>query len=205
MVLKELSSLKLALIYTDCTLLNGRSLNVVAKLGFEKEICEIRKVFSERRIWAYEVSLKIAKLLKGTLAFKLIDEFDKVPLVPGAEEFVEWLKLKNFVIVIVLDSYTILVGRVARKIGADDVHANILHVENDIITGKLSMLMGWQLVRGCMRNSICKLNTLFKYMAKYNIPIGRTLVIENSNIDVCIIKVHYKNTLVKGCMHYKIR
>jgi len=189
MVMEELgNSLKLALIDMDGTLLNGRSLNAIARLGFEKEIREIRKAFSEGRVWAYEMSLKIAELLKGTLASKLIDEFDKIPLVPGAKEFVEWLKLKNFVVVIVSDSYTILVERVARRVGADDVYANTLHVENGVITGKLSMPMGWQLVKGCMRKSVCKLNALFKYMAKYNIPIGRTLAIGDSNIDICMIK-----------------
>ena len=109
-VMEELgNSLKLALIDMDGTLLNGRSLNAIARLGFEKEIREIRKAFSEGRIWAYEMSLKIAELLKGTLVSKLLDEFDKIPLVRGAKEFIEWLKLKNFVVVIVSDSYTILV------------------------------------------------------------------------------------------------
>jgi len=189
MVMEILSnSLRLALIDMDGTLLNGRSINAIAKLGFEREIREIRRAFSEGKIWAYEMSLKIAKLLKGTLASKLIEEFDKIPLVRGAKEFIEWLRLKNFVVIIVSDSYTILVERIARKVGADEVYANTLHVVNGVITGKLSMPMGWQLVKGCMRKSVCKLNALLKYMAKYNIPIGRTLAIGDSNIDICMIK-----------------
>ncbi len=179
---------KLALIDMDGTLLRGRSLNAIASLGFREEIERIRTEFSRGEIWAYEMSLKIAKLLKGVSLQRLVRKFDEIPLVPGAEEFVKWLKSEGFIVVIVSDSYTVLVERVARRVGADEVYANILQVENDVITGELTMPLGWQLVKGCMRKSVCKLSALFKYMRKYDVPLGRTLAIGDSNIDICMIK-----------------
>ncbi len=178
----------LALIDMDGTLLNGRSLNAIANLGFKDQISEIYGEYRAGKMWAYEVSLKIASLLKNVPLRNLINAFDKIPLVNGAKDFVKWLKSNNFIVIAVSDSYTILVERVAKKVGIDEVYANTLHVENGVITGRLTMPLGWQLVKGCLRKSVCKLNALFKFMIKYNVPIGRTLAIGDSNIDICMIK-----------------
>lgn len=181
-------NLKLALIDMDGTLLKGRSINAIANLGFKEDIRRIEEESKNKGLKGYEVSLKIAKLLRGLPVSELIREFEKIEPVRGAKEFISWLKSRGFITVIVTVSYDVLASRVASKLGIDEICSNKLEVIDGIITGYLEMPLGWQLVRGCTFESVCKLNVLFKYMNKYNIPLGNTLAIGDSSIDVCMVR-----------------
>jgi len=179
---------KLALLDMDGTVLKGRSLEVIARLGFKRQIEELKRKRLEGLLKGYEESLKVAKLLKGVPLYKLIGEFDKMGFVNGAKEFISWLKGSGFVTVLVTVSYDVLAERVVKALGIDDFYANKLEVNDGIITGNIIMPLGWQYVKNCMFKSVCKLNVLFEAMRKYNVPIGRTIAIGDTVLDKCMLK-----------------
>lgn len=179
---------KLALLDMDGTVLKGRSLEVIARLGFKRQIEELKRKRLEGLLKGYEESLKVAKLLKGVPLYKLIGEFDKMGFVNGAKEFISWLKGLGFVTVLVTVSYDVLAERVVKALGIDDFYANKLEVNDGIITGNIIMPLGWQYVKNCMFKSVCKLNVLFEAMRKYNVPIGRTIAIGDTVLDKCMLK-----------------
>lgn len=175
---------KLALLDMDGTVLKGRSLEAIARLGFRRQIEELKR----KHLKGYEESLEVAMLLKGIPLFKLISEFDKIGFVSGAKEFICWLKELGFVTVLVTVSYDVLAERVVRALGIDDFYANKLEVNDGIITGSITMPLGWQYVKNCMFKSVCKLNVLFETMRKYNVPIGKTIAIGDTVLDKCMLK-----------------
>ena len=179
---------KLVLLDMDGTVLAGRSLEAIGRLGFKKQIEEIKEKRLKGVLKGYEESLKVASLLKGIPLSRLIKEFDKIKFVNGAKEFIGWLKKLGFITVLVTVSYDVLAERVARALGMDEFYANKLEVVNGIITGKIAMPLGWQYVRNCMFKSVCKLNVLFETMRKYSVPIGKTIAIGDSALDKCILK-----------------
>lgn len=183
-----MSCRKLALLDMDGTVLKGRSLEVIARLGFKRQIEELKRKRLEGLLKGYEESLKVAKLLKGVPLYKLIGEFDKMGFVNGAKEFISWLKGSGFVTVLVTVSYDVLAERVVKALGIDDFYANKLEVNDGIITGNIIMPLGWQYVKNCMFKSVCKLNVLFEAMRKYNVPIGRTIAIGDTVLDKCMLK-----------------
>ncbi|RLG75234.1 MAG: hypothetical protein DRO23_04480 [Thermoprotei archaeon] len=172
----------------DGTVLKGRSLEVIARLGFKRQIEELKRKRLEGLLKGYEESLKVAKLLKGVPLYKLIGEFDKMGFVNGAKEFISWLKGSGFVTVLVTVSYDVLAERVVKALGIDDFYANKLEVNDGIITGNIIMPLGWQYVKNCMFKSVCKLNVLFEAMRKYNVPIGKTIAIGDTVLDKCMLK-----------------
>lgn len=179
---------KVALIDMDGTLLAGRSLEAIGRLGFKREVEEIVKKRLKGFLKDYEESLKVASLLKGVPLSKLISEFDKIGFVNGAKEFISWLKELGFITVLVTVSYDVLAERVVKALGIDDFYANKLEVSNGIITGNISMPLGWQYVKNCTFKSVCKLNVLFETMRKYNVPIGKTIAIGDTVLDKCMLK-----------------
>ena len=179
---------KIALIDMDGTVLAGRSLEAIGRLGLKEQIEEIMEKRLRGILKGYEESLEVASLLKGIPLSRLIKEFDKIRFVNGAKEFISWLKELGFVTVLVTVSYDVLAERVARALGMDEFHANKLEVVDGIITGRIVMPLGWQYVRNCMFKSVCKLNVLFETMRKYNVPIGKTIAIGDSVLDRCIVR-----------------
>ena len=183
-----MSCRKIALIDMDGTVLAGRSLEAIGRLGFKEQIEKIKEKRLRGILKGYEESSKVAFLLKGIPLSRLIEEFDRIRFVNGAKEFIGWLKELGFVTVLVTVSYDVLAERVAKALGMDEFYANKLEVVNGIITGKIAMPLGWQYVRNCMFKSVCKLNVLFETMRKYNVPIGKTIAIGDSVLDRCIVK-----------------
>lgn len=179
----------LAILDMDGTLLERRTVDVLCeKLGFLDSLMEIDE--ASKNMWAYEVSLKIAKLFSGIKASKLEEIFDKIPVVNGAKEFVSFLKSRGFVTAIVTDSYEFLAHRLAKKLGVDIVKGNILEVQNGVVTGNIVMPMGWEKEgqQNCQRKAVCKLHVMNELLKEYSIENNRTLAVGDSQSDLCIIR-----------------
>jgi len=179
---------KIALMDMDGTVLAGRSLEAISRLGFKEKVEEIKEKRLKGVLKGYEESLRVASLLKGIPLSRLIKEFDKIKFVNGAKEFIIWLKKLGFITVLVTVSYDVLAERVAKALEIDEFYANKLEVVDGVITGKIVMPLGWQYVRNCMFKSVCKLNVLFETMRKYGVPIGKTIAIGDTVLDKCMIK-----------------
>ncbi len=179
----------LAILDMDGTLLEHRTVDVLCeKLGFLDSLVEIDK--ASKNMWAYEVSLKIAKLFSGIKASKLEKIFDKIPIANGAKEFVNFLKSKNFVTAIVTDSYEFLAHRLAEKLSIDIVKGNILEIHEGVVTGNIVMPMGWEKEgqQNCQKKAVCKLHVMNELLKEHSIKDNRTLAVGDSQSDLCILR-----------------
>lgn len=83
---------KLVLFDMDGTLLDGRTIYTLAeKKGFKNELSSILK--SGKKF--YEITIEIAKLLKGYKKTELIKIIREIPLQKDVEKLIKELKKKN--------------------------------------------------------------------------------------------------------------
>lgn len=179
----------LAVLDMDGTILEQRTIDVLCeKLGLIKELEEIDQNSDEMD--GHKVTSAIAKLFSGYKASQLEIIFDTIPFVRGISQFVNFLKLRNFVTSIITDSYTFLASRTAQKLGIDTVKGNQLEIINGVITGKISMPLGWEKldVQNCHRKAVCKLNALRELAKQYSISENRILAIGDSGSDSCMVR-----------------
>jgi phosphoserine phosphatase len=177
----------LAVLDMDGTLLNSRSIDILCqKFGLQTQLREIdrRSDFIED----YKVSEDIAQLFTGMKASDLQRAFDGISVVHGANEFIDFLKERKFLTAIVTDSYTFLASRLAEKLGIDIVSGNKMEIVGGIITGRITMPLGWKKQENCQKKAVCKLNAMYEIAQKHEIGMDKTLAIGDSRGDFCMIK-----------------
>lgn len=177
----------LAVFDMDGTLLESRSIDVLCqKFGLETKLREI-----DRRadlLEDYKVSEVIAQLFAMMRASDLERTFDCIKVVNGAKEFIDFLKERRLLTVIITDSYTFLASRLAEKLGIDIVWGNKLEIVDGVVTGRIMMPLGWEKQKNCQRKAVCKLHAMYNLLEKYEIGIDKTLAIGDSKGDFCMIE-----------------
>jgi len=179
----------LAVLDMDGTILERRTVDVLCeRLDLTERLMEIDR--KSKLMDAQRVSERIAELFSGIEASKLEAIFDTMALVRGTKDFVNFLKSRDFVTAIVTDSYVFLASRVARKLGIDTVKGNKLEIVNGVLTGKITMPLGWEEEKqeNCQRKALCKLHAMNNLIREYQIQDNRTLAVGDSESDFCMIK-----------------
>ncbi len=178
---------KLAVMDMDGTLLEDQTVKVLcSEFGLMKELENI-----DRRadfLDAYEVSKAIALLFSGLKAEEIEIVFGGMPIVNGAEDFVRFLKGNDFITAIITDSYTFLASKLAKKIGVDIVRGNELEIIDGVVTGRISMPLGWEKQGDCQKKAVCKLHEMHELTREYLVDRNETLAVGDSKTDLCMIE-----------------
>jgi phosphoserine phosphatase len=165
----------------DGTLLTKRSIDVLFnKFNLLNELKKINEL--SLTIPAYKITEKIVKLLAGKSKKELKDIFSLIPLEPDAEQFISYLKKRNFMTAIVTDSFQFLGENLAKRLGADIVYGNILEFKNGLITGRVLTKRRCMKIQGCREFAVCKLWFLNKLKQLFN---GVSICIGDSDSDLC--------------------
>jgi phosphoserine phosphatase len=137
---------------------------------------------------AHEISVRIANFFAGMKRSCLEQSFDMIPVVDGAQEFISFLKARRFLTAIITDSYTFLASRLATKLDIDVIWGNQLEMVENVLTGRLSMPLGWQERKNCRKKSVCKLYAMNVIAQRHGIDLARTLAVGDSENDYCMIQ-----------------
>jgi HAD superfamily phosphoserine phosphatase-like hydrolase len=170
-----------AIIDMDGTILSKRSIDVFcSSFGFINELEEIKKW--ALKVPAYKVTERIAKLLSGKRREELEEVFSLIPLEPNAEQFINYLKNRGFIVAIVTDSFQFLGENLAKRVGVNKVYGNILEFKNGLATGRVLTKRRCMKIQGCREFAVCKLwylNKLKRVVDGFSICIG------DSDSDFC--------------------
>lgn len=171
----------------DGTLLEGRTIHVLAeRYGFTENLVEIQK---DLTLQGYQKSEKIALLLKGIPQDEVAKAVADMKIVRNWRETIDELKQQEHVLGIISDSYKVACDYLAKKMGLDFSIANKLETDRKrILTGKISMPLGWQKISCGCKISVCKRYHLEKISEKFKIPISNTIVIGDTVSDLCMIE-----------------
>lgn len=181
--------MKLAVFDFDSTLMDGETLDIIAKeTEYYKEIKEITEKGMKGEIDFFESLILRVALLEGMKLKKVNEICESLPIMNGAEETIKELKNKNYKCVCFSGGFKNATLIFVEKLKLDGEFSNIFHTKNNILTGK---------VGGEMMFLDSKGNMLLALQKLLNISYNDTLVVGDGANDLSMFK--YAKNRVAFC------
>ena len=136
----KLSDFKLIAFDMDSTLINIECVDEIADaVGRKAEVAAITEAAMRGEITDFKDSLRRrVALLKGVSVASMDAVYrERLRLNPGAVELVRACKDAGLKVLLVSGGFTFFADRVQEMLGIDFVRANVLEIENGLLTGKL--------------------------------------------------------------------
>ncbi|MBQ7449998.1 phosphoserine phosphatase SerB [bacterium] len=162
--------MKLAVFDFDSTLMNGETINFLAKdYGVEDEVKKITEKAMAGELDFFESLTYRIGLLKG-MKVKRVDEIcQNLPFVIGAKETITELKNRGYKVVCFSGGYKNATVPAKEKLGLDGEFSNILHSKNGALTGLFGGEMCFSDSKGQMLKT---LQSILKIDRKNTVVIG---------------------------------
>lgn len=135
----KLGDFKLIAFDMDSTLINIECIDEIADAaGLKAEVAAITEATMRGEIADFKESLRRrVALLKGVSVASMEEVYrDRLKLNPGAAELVHACKRAGMKVLLVSGGFTFFANRVQAELGIDYTRANVLEVENGLLTGK---------------------------------------------------------------------
>ncbi|EKV55997.1 phosphoserine phosphatase SerB [Brachyspira hampsonii] len=176
--------MKLAVFDFDSTLMDGETLDIIAReTNFADEISDITAKGMRGEIDFFESLQMRVSLLKGIKLETVNEICSSLPIMNGAKETIEELHKKGYKCVCFSGGFKNATVLFAQRLNLDAEFANIFHVKENVLTGK---------VGGEMMFSDSKGNMLLTLQKLLNISYDDTLVVGDGANDLSMFK-HAKN------------
>ena len=136
----KLSDFKLIAFDMDSTLINIECIDEIADaVGRKAEVAAITEAAMRGEITDFKDSLRRrVALLKGVSVASMEAVYhERLKLNPGAAELVHACKAAGMKVLLVSGGFTFFAERVRDELGIDYLRANVLEIENGLLTGKL--------------------------------------------------------------------
>ena len=162
--------IKLAVFDFDSTLMNGETINFLAKdYGVEDEVKKITEKAMAGELDFFESLTYRIGLLKG-MKVKRVDEIcQNLPFVIGAKETITELTNRGYKVVCFSGGYKNATVPAKEKLGLDGEFSNILHSKNGALTGLFGGEMCFSDSKGQMLKT---LQSILKIDRKNTVVIG---------------------------------
>lgn len=181
--------MKLAVFDFDSTLMNGESIDELARAyGVFDKVQEITNMaMSGKKDFYFSLKERV-KLLRGMSAALALDVCRNLPLMNGAKDIVDELKRRNYKVVCFSGGFKFATSHFRDILGLDADFSNILCVENGILNGDVSGEMMFGDSKGSMLLTLQRL---------LGVGIEDTIVIGDGANDLSMFK--YANIRVAFC------
>ncbi|WP_028328480.1 phosphoserine phosphatase SerB [Brachyspira alvinipulli] len=172
--------MKLAVFDFDSTLMDGETLDIIAKeTNFAKEIADITAMGMRGELDFFESLQMRVSLLKG-IKLKTVNEIcNSLPVMNGAKETIEELHKRGYKCVCFSGGFKNATILFTEKLNLDAEFSNIFHTKDDILTGKVGGEMMFSDSKGKMLLTLQKL---------LNISYDDTLVVGDGANDLSMFK-----------------
>ncbi|WP_304332184.1 phosphoserine phosphatase SerB [Brachyspira innocens] len=176
--------MKLAVFDFDSTLMDGETLDIIAReTNFSDKISDITAKGMRGEIDFFESLQTRVSLLKGIKLETVNEICSSLPIMNGAKETIEELHKKGYKCVCFSGGFKNATVLFAQKLNLDAEFANIFHVKDNVLTGK---------VGGEMMFSDSKGNMLLTLQKLLDVSYDDTLVVGDGANDLSMFK-HAKN------------
>lgn len=136
----KLGDFKLIAFDMDSTLINIECVDEIADaVGRKAEVAAITEAAMRGEITDFKDSLRRRlALLKGVSVASMDEVYhQRLKLNPGAAELVHACKAAGLKVLLVSGGFTFFADRIRDELGIDYLRANVLEIENGLLTGKL--------------------------------------------------------------------
>ncbi len=147
--------IKLAVFDFDSTLMDGETIDFLAKeVGVYDEVSQITKKAMAGELDFFESLRKRVKFLKGLEFQKAQKICQNLPYMQGAYECIAKLKEKGIKVVVFSGGFSLATSHAKDILGYDGEFANILHVKNGSLSGKVGGAMMFGDSKGLMLKNL---------------------------------------------------
>ena len=176
--------LKLAVFDFDSTLMDGETINLLAKAyGSEQQVSEITKEAMAGKLDFYHSLRKRVKTLEGMPLKQVCEVCENLTYNPGAKEIISFLKENGYKVVVFSGGFDEGVSAGQKALGYDIHFSNTLHHKDGLLTGK---------VGGEMMFSYSKGRMLEKIQVLLGVDSSNTLVVGDGANDLSMFQYAQK-------------
>ncbi len=181
---------KLVLFDLDKTLIKESSIEIVAKeFGFQNELKELRRKHRNKKIKDREITLELAKLIKGKKSEDLESICEKLTLRKNVRRVIDRLKKRQYEIGIVSVAFSPIVYQIAEKIGVkkENIICPILVQDKDgVYTGEVIAQTRYN--SKCCDTIICKADAAKELMNKIGVKPEECIGVGDGKSDACLFR-----------------
>ena len=178
----NMSNFKLIAFDMDSTLINIECVDEIADaVGRKAEVAAITEATMRGEIADFKTSLRQrVALLKGVTLASMEEVYaQRLRLNPGAGELVGACKKAGMKVLLVSGGFTFFAERVCERLGIDYMRANVLEIENGVLTGRM-IDQPW----GDICDGIEKRKTLIEICAQLGISPKQALAVGDGANDL---------------------
>ncbi|MFP4313921.1 MAG: phosphoserine phosphatase SerB [Alphaproteobacteria bacterium] len=171
---------KLLLADMDSTIVSSETLDeLAAYAGLKDKIAEITRRAMEGKIDFHAALRERVGLLKGLDATKLQETLQETQVNPGAHKLVEMMRANNAGSILVSGGFTFFTGAIAKEVGFEFHHGNVLEIEGGVLTGT---------VKEPIQDKNSKLAYLRQYCEDMGLEAEDVLAIGDGANDIPMLK-----------------
>ena len=183
----KLTDYKLAAFDMDSTLINIECIDEIADAAGKKaEVAAITEAAMRGEITDFKDSLRRRlALLKGVPESALEDVYAKrLQINPGVEKTVQAMKNAGIKLLLVSGGFTFFSDRIAKRLGFDFARANVLEIENGLLTGRVVQQPWGDIVDGVEKKKM-----LLQTAAQLGIQPNQTIAVGDGANDLPMMSV----------------
>ena len=161
---------KLAVFDFDSTLMDGETIDFLAEpLGLQDAVAAITERAMAGELDFFKSLVARVALIEGLEEERVNAICSDLPMMPGAQEVVDGLKLRGYTVVCFSGGFRNATKPACEKLGIDADFSNFLHSERGILTGQVGGEMMYGEAKGDM---IVRLQSLLGVDRKDTIVVG---------------------------------
>ena len=183
----KLTDFKLAAFDMDSTLINIECIDeIAAAAGKKAEVAAITEAAMRGEITDFKGSLRRRlALLKGVPESALEEVYAKrLQMNPGVEKTAAALKAAGIKLLLVSGGFTFFSDRVAKRLGFDFARANVLEIENGLLTGRVVQQPWGDIVDGNEKKKM-----LLEIAAQLGLIASQTIAVGDGANDLPMMSV----------------
>ncbi|MFH0876550.1 MAG: HAD-IB family phosphatase [archaeon] len=182
---------KLIIFDFDNTLIEQSSIELLAKeFGFTKELKNLRAKHAKKKIKDYEITLALAKLLKGKSLKQIENACKNIIISKNTLKVIERLKKRQYMLAIISSAFSPVVEYIAQEIGIDAeniICPQLVRDGHNIFTGEV--IAKTTFLSDCCDRIICKSNSAKELMSKLSVKSEECIAVGDGKSDECLFKV----------------
>ena len=183
----KLTDFKLAAFDMDSTLINIECIDEIADAAGKKaEVAAITEAAMRGEITDFKDSLRRRLgLLKGVPEAALEEVYAKrLRINPGVEKTVQTMKDAGLKLLLVSGGFTFFSDRIAKRLGFDFARANVLEIENGLLTGRVVQQTWGDIVDGVEKKKM-----LLETASQLGLQTNQTIAVGDGANDLPMMSV----------------